>query len=103
MIETFTGKRVFTDGTRTLEVLDVGPSPHVAEAVVAYLPAEKAVFVADLFGIPIQGPFPPSNPALVHFSEKIKAMAVETLVPAHGRIGTMEDLKAALAVQLPKN
>ena len=41
--------------------------------------------------------------ALVHFSEKIKAMAVETLVPAHGRIGTMEDLKAALAVQLPKN
>ncbi|PYQ06753.1 MAG: hypothetical protein DMF82_05450 [Acidobacteria bacterium] len=103
VIETFTGKRVFTDGTRTLEVLDVGPSPHVAEAVVAYLPAEKAVFVADLFGIPIQGPFPPSNPALVHFSEKIKAMAVETLVPAHGRIGTMEDLKAALAVQLPKN
>jgi hypothetical protein len=28
-------------------------------------------------------------------------MAVETFVPGHGRIGTMEDLKAALAVRAP--
>jgi glyoxylase-like metal-dependent hydrolase (beta-lactamase superfamily II) len=99
VIETFTGKRVFSDGTRTLEVHDVGPSPHVTEAVIAYLPKEKAVFVADLFTIPLQGPFPPVNPALVHFSDKIKTMAVETIVPSHGRIGTMEDLKAALAAR----
>jgi glyoxylase-like metal-dependent hydrolase (beta-lactamase superfamily II) len=101
VIETFTGKRVFRDGTRTLEVHDIGPSPHVTEAVIAYLPKEKAVFVADLFTIPVQGPFPPANPALVQFSEKIKTMAVETFVPGHGRIGTMEDLKAALAVRAP--
>ncbi len=101
VIETFTGKRVFSDGTRTLEVHDIGPSPHVTEAVIAYLPKEKAVFVADLFTIPVQGPFPPVSPALIHFSEKIKALAVETLVPAHGRIGTFEDLKAALAVPAP--
>jgi glyoxylase-like metal-dependent hydrolase (beta-lactamase superfamily II) len=101
VLETFTGKRVFTDGTRTLEVHDIGPSPHVAEAVIAYLPAEKAVFVADLLTIPVQGPYPPASPALQHFSEKIKTLAVETLVPAHGRVGTMEDLKAALAVPAP--
>lgn len=103
VIETFTGKRVFTDGTSTLEVHDIGPSPHVKEAVIAYLPKEKAVFVADLFTIPVQGPFPPANPALVQFGEKVKTMAVEKIVPAHGRIGTLDDLKAALAVQMPKN
>jgi hypothetical protein len=30
-------------------------------------------------------------------------MAVEKIVPAHGRIGTLEDLKAALAVKMPQN
>ena len=101
VIETFTGKRVFSDGTGTLEVVDIGPSPHVTEAVIAYLPKEKAVFVADLFTIPVQGPFPPANPALVHFGDKVKTLAVDTIVPAHGRIGTMDDLKAALAVRAP--
>jgi glyoxylase-like metal-dependent hydrolase (beta-lactamase superfamily II) len=101
VIETFAGKRVLSDATNTLEVLDVGPNPHVTEAVVGYLPRAKAVFVSDLFTIPVQGPFPPANPALVHFSEKIKPLGVATFVPGHGRIGTMEDLKAALAVQSP--
>jgi glyoxylase-like metal-dependent hydrolase (beta-lactamase superfamily II) len=103
VIETFTGKRIFGSGGGTLEVIDIGPNPHVTEAVVAYLPAEKAVFVADLFTIPVQGPFPPASPALSHFGEKVKAMAVEKIVPAHGRIGTVEDLKAALAVPVPKD
>jgi glyoxylase-like metal-dependent hydrolase (beta-lactamase superfamily II) len=103
VIETFSGKRVFSDGTSTLEVIDIGPNPHVTEAVVAYLPKEKAVFVADLFTIPVQGPFPPVSPALVHFSDRIKSLAVDKIVPAHGRTGTMEDLKAALAVKMPQN
>jgi glyoxylase-like metal-dependent hydrolase (beta-lactamase superfamily II) len=103
VIETFSGKRVFSDGSNTLEVIDIGPNPHVTEAVVAYLPKEKAVFVADLFTIPVQGPFPPVSPALSHFGEKVKTMAVEKIVPAHGRIGTPEDLKAALAVKMPQN
>jgi glyoxylase-like metal-dependent hydrolase (beta-lactamase superfamily II) len=101
VIETFTGKRVFSDGTRSLEVHDVGPNPHAAEIVIGYLPKEKAVFVADLFTIPVQGPYPPASPALVDFSEKLAklGLAVETIAPAHGRIGNMDDLKAALAVR----
>ena len=102
VIETFTGKRVLSDATNTLEVLDLGPSPHVTEAVVGYLPKAKAVFVSDLFTIPGQGPFPPANPALAHFSEKIQPLGVETFLPGHGRVGTMEDLKAALAVKPPQ-
>ena len=100
IIETFSGKKVLTDGTRSLELHDVGPSPHVHEMVVAYLPQEKLVFEADLFTIPVQGPFPPANPALIDFAGKLaKLGAVETIVPTHGRVGSPKDLQAALAVK----
>jgi glyoxylase-like metal-dependent hydrolase (beta-lactamase superfamily II) len=103
VIESFTGKRVFDDGARTLEVRDIGPNPHVSEAVVAYLPKEKAVFVADLFTIPVAGPFPPASPALVAFADAIRKqeLSVETIAPGHGRLGNVADLAAALAVKPP--
>jgi hypothetical protein len=50
LIETFTGKRVRRRHPH-LEVRDIGPNPHVTEAVIANLPKEKAVFVFDLFTI----------------------------------------------------
>ena len=101
VVETFTGKKVLSDGTRTLELYDVGPNPHVTEAVVAYLPAAKGLFVSDLITIPLAGPWPPASPALVDFADKIRklGLAVETIAPGHGRLGTMEDLKAALAAK----
>jgi glyoxylase-like metal-dependent hydrolase (beta-lactamase superfamily II) len=105
VIESFTGKRVFEDGARTLEVRDIGPNPHVTEAVIAYLPKEKAVFVADLFTIPVAGPFPPASPALVDFADKLQkhGLVVDTIAPGHGRLGNAADLKAALAVKPPAN
>jgi glyoxylase-like metal-dependent hydrolase (beta-lactamase superfamily II) len=105
LIETFIGKRVFDDGTRTLEARDIGPNPHVTEAVIAYLPKEKAVFVSDLFTIPVAGPFPPASPALVDFADAIQkqGLVVETIAPGHGRLGKMADLTAALAVKPPAN
>ena len=105
VIETFTGKRVFDDGVHTLEVRDIGPNPHVGEAVIGYLPKQKTVFVADLFTIPVQGPFPPASPALVDFADKLQkqGLVVEAIAPGHGRLGTIADLTAALAVKVPAN
>ena len=102
-IETFSGKRVFTDGTHTVELYDVGPSPHVAEVLVAYLPREKVVFVADLFGFPAEGPIPPAGATAREFAQKIKALglAVEKIAPGHGRIGTLEELTAAVTKPQP--
>jgi glyoxylase-like metal-dependent hydrolase (beta-lactamase superfamily II) len=102
-IETVTGKRVFTDGTRTVELYDVGPTPHVDEMLVAYLPGEKIVFVADLFGIPAEGPIPPAGRTSREFAEKLKTLGlkVERIIPAHGRPGTPADLAAALAQPVP--
>jgi glyoxylase-like metal-dependent hydrolase (beta-lactamase superfamily II) len=101
VIETFTGKKVLSDGARTLELHDIGPSPHVMECVIAYLPREKVLFESDLLTIPVQGPYPPASPALVDLADKIRrlGLAVETIAPGHGRMGTLDDLKAALAVR----
>jgi glyoxylase-like metal-dependent hydrolase (beta-lactamase superfamily II) len=54
-VETITGeKRVFTDGTRTLEVHRI-TSPHAAEMLIAWLPAEGILFQADLIEAPAHG------------------------------------------------
>ena len=40
------GKRVLTDGTTTVELIDIGSGPHTEEMLVAYLPNEKSFFRA---------------------------------------------------------
>ena len=55
-IETVSGKkRVFTDGSRTLEVHDIGPSPHANEMLVAWIPDEGILHQADLISAPPNG------------------------------------------------
>ena len=99
VIETFTRRRVLTDGTHTVELHDVGPNPHVQEAVVVYLPKERMLFQADLIGLPADGPLPPASPATVDLVRKIRAMGlgVDTIVGAHGRMGTMDEVAKAAA------
>jgi glyoxylase-like metal-dependent hydrolase (beta-lactamase superfamily II) len=101
VVETYTGKRVFTVGDRTVELHDVGPNPHVAEMTVAYLPKEKTLFVADLFSIPAEGPINPAGANTRQFAEKIQALGlqVEKIAPAHGRIGTIEELKQIVSAK----
>lgn len=48
-------RRVFTDGTRTVEIHDIGPNPHAEEMLVAWLPAEGILFQADLIEAPPSG------------------------------------------------
>ena len=99
VVETFTGKRVFSEGGRVVEIYDVGPNPHVAEMAVAYLPKEKALFVADLFTIPVEGPIAPAGAATRQFAEKVQALGlqVDKIVPAHGRIGSMDELRQVVS------
>jgi glyoxylase-like metal-dependent hydrolase (beta-lactamase superfamily II) len=99
VIETFARKRVFTDATTTLELHDIGPNPHVAEAVVAYLPGPKIAFQSDLVGLPADGPLPPVTPAMTDFVAKLKQLGlqVETVTGGHGRVGTMDEVAKAVA------
>ncbi len=55
-LELVSGKRrVFADQRRTLELHDIGPSPHAEEMLVAWIPEEGILFQADLIQAPASG------------------------------------------------
>jgi glyoxylase-like metal-dependent hydrolase (beta-lactamase superfamily II) len=103
IIETFTGKRVFSDAGHTVELYNIGPSPHVSELIIVYIPKEKLVFVAEVFDFNT-GQLPPAADDTAHFAEKIKALGleVETIVPAHGTPAKIEDLNKAIVLRNAK-
>ncbi|HKY44082.1 MAG TPA: MBL fold metallo-hydrolase [Pyrinomonadaceae bacterium] len=62
-IETFDRKHVITDGERSVELINVGESPHAKENVIVYLPQEKILFQGDLFYYSGMAPFPAKDPS----------------------------------------
>jgi glyoxylase-like metal-dependent hydrolase (beta-lactamase superfamily II) len=53
-IEAVAEKRVFSDGTRTVELYHVSPVPHSNGLLVAFIPREKVLFQGD-FSLPAPG------------------------------------------------
>ena len=98
LIETFTGKRLLSDGERTVELYDVGPNPHVDEIIIAYLPQEKLLFVTDLCMTRVTGKMPPPSETNLDFDKKIRQLnlQVQTIANGHGWIGTMEEFRKSL-------
>ena len=92
------GRRTFSDGERTVELVDVGPSPHANEILVAYLPQEKMVFEADLFGIGWGAPVPAGSPTAAHFAKRLQELGLdaERIVPVHGRPATRAELEESV-------
>lgn len=94
------GKRVFTDGKQTIEVIDIGPGPHAREMLVVYLPKEKLVFQGDLVNLPNSGKWLPStvNDTTVHFLDSLSRLNldVQRVASVHGPATTIEDLRAAV-------
>ena len=62
-IETFDRKRVITDGERSVELINIGESPHAKENVIVYLPQEKILFQGDLFYYSGMAAFPAKDPS----------------------------------------
>ena len=55
VIETMNEKRVFTDGTHTLEIHEIKGLPHADGMLIGYLPKENIVIFADMFNLPAAG------------------------------------------------
>lgn len=93
------GRRVLTDGTTTVEILDIGAGPHTEEMLVAYLPNEKMLYQGDLLNRPSNGDYPIANDTTAHFARWIegKKLAVEKIIPVHGTVTTMEELRQSVA------
>lgn len=95
------GKRVFTDGTTTLELYDIGPGPHADEMLVAYFPNEKILYQGDILDRPPNGDMPIANPTTGHFAEWLKAkrLTIEMIIPVHGTVTTVAEMETALTVR----
>jgi glyoxylase-like metal-dependent hydrolase (beta-lactamase superfamily II) len=108
-IETITNKRrVLTDGSRTLELIDIGPSPHANEMLVAWLPAEGILFQGDLLNFGGQVYPTTANLTTAHFADWVRrsGLAPRTLAGVHmepGPIAVLEDAvtNARAAGELP--
>lgn len=99
VIETFTKKRVFSDGDMVVELHDIGPTSHVDEIVLAYLPRERLIFQGDLLILPDRGEPGPANTLAAEFLQAIERLGldVQTIAGVHGRVGTLDDLRLAVS------
>jgi glyoxylase-like metal-dependent hydrolase (beta-lactamase superfamily II) len=97
-LEMVTGKRrVFTDGTHEVQVIDIGPSPHADEMLVVYLPRERILVQGDLLNLPI-GRMRAGNLTTAHFAQWLErsGLQVDKIVPVHGPIHTPAELRQAV-------
>ena len=101
-IEGVKGVKQLTDGERTIELREVA-NPHASGMLVAYLPAEKMVFVSDLFT-----PGTPVDPANRNGIENAAALysaltgskvAVDRIVGGHGETAPVADLAKVAAMK----
>jgi glyoxylase-like metal-dependent hydrolase (beta-lactamase superfamily II) len=77
---------IITDNTRILRVYYVQPLQHVAGMLMAYLPAERIAFQADLFDTHEPPPGAPT-PAMRSFWNQVRRMKLDvaTIAPVHGK------------------
>ena len=82
-VEAVSDKKVYSDGTRTVEMYHISPAPHSNGLMVAYFPKEKLLFQGD-FSLPAPGQ--PGNDhvkALVPALEKLKIVDFERYINVH--------------------
>lgn len=94
------GERTFTDNSQTVELHDIGPSPHADEMLVAWLPRDGILFQGDLLNLPPNGAILPggSHETMSQFAEWVQrhGWTVRILAGVHMVPGTMAQLRDAL-------
>jgi len=85
-VEAVDEKKVYTDGTRTVEFYHIYPSPHSNGLLIAYIPKEKVLFQGDYS-------VNPGEPANDH---------VKALVPALEKLG-LTDFDRYINVHAPRS
>ena len=86
VIEGMTTKRVFTDGTRTLEVHEMKGLPHADGMLLAYLPKEKIIAYADMYNVPAPtAPTAPPTAGFVVMADNLERLKIDfdTVISVH--------------------
>ena len=93
-------KLVLSDGARTIELHRIKGSVHNDTFLMVYLPAEKLLIEADAYTpLPPNAPAPsPPNANNVNLVENIErlGLAIDKILPLHGRVVALADLYAAV-------
>lgn len=99
-VEGINGKRVLTDGSRSVEISEIAGSVHAQGFLMVYLPKEKLLIEADAYtpGAP-NAPTPASingnNLVMMQNIDQNK-LAVERILPLHGRMVAIAELLNAV-------
>jgi glyoxylase-like metal-dependent hydrolase (beta-lactamase superfamily II) len=99
VIEAVADKRVFTDGTRTLELYRLQGSNHADTMLIGYLPKEKVLIEADVYTpAPANATPAPPTKETVNLNDNIQRLKldVQQITPLHGRLVTIADLRKAI-------
>jgi glyoxylase-like metal-dependent hydrolase (beta-lactamase superfamily II) len=96
-LETFTERHSISDGQRTLLTFHVQGLNHNENMGIVYLPQEKIVINADLWGPPAAGAAPPANisQSAIALYNNIKRLKLDVSqhVPIHGNPGPQADFE----------
>jgi glyoxylase-like metal-dependent hydrolase (beta-lactamase superfamily II) len=95
-IEAVDGKRMLTDGARTVEIHQITDNIHAQGFLMVYLPAEKLLVQADAYTPSAPNTPPPATPNDNHVNligniESLK-LGVERILPLHGRMVPLSEL-----------
>jgi glyoxylase-like metal-dependent hydrolase (beta-lactamase superfamily II) len=98
VFETVPGSRTFTDGARRVVVHHYAGNFHNPGMLMVHLPKERILIEADSYTPPANNSEAPGGVVnLVHFYQAVERLRleVEQIIPIHGRLVTMDDLRAA--------
>jgi glyoxylase-like metal-dependent hydrolase (beta-lactamase superfamily II) len=96
-VEGVGARRVYTDGTRTVEMLHMTPIPHTNGMLIAYLPKERLVFQGD-FTLPAAGAQPNDHVrALAPILLDTLKLDFDRMIPVHAPNPDVPWTKADLA------
>jgi glyoxylase-like metal-dependent hydrolase (beta-lactamase superfamily II) len=99
-VEGVRDRRVLSDGTRAVEIHHVAGNLHHDGLLMVYLPNERILIQADAYTPAPSGatPVTPPNPFSVNLADNIeqRKLAVDQLLPLHGRIVPLAELLRAI-------
>ena len=98
--EFVTDRMTIGSGKRTVELYNIGPTPHVEHILMAYVPDVGVIFEADHFPVPQNGIIPPAVPAVEAFAAALEKLDLDYRIIAgtHSpRTAGPEDVKTALS------
>lgn len=97
VIEVVDRERVFRDARHEVRLYQVGPSPHVRQILIGYLPKERLLFEGDLLDIPFGEPVAGGDDTAA-FAEKLEALGLgfDRIIPVHGNPAPAANLEKSL-------